>query len=147
MAKHLLEKTVLDLCDETYYDPLGFKAYELFKSDGGPRVCTIACINATRNDNAHVHEILLNDYACFEVPPFDATMTLQSIFNTSYDLGRPVLARVDCYGEKCVILATNQQPWADWFASLFIEGNEALHAQLEPIMVDELVRIRKMSDE
>ena len=39
---NLLEQTVLDLCDDTYYDKLGFKAYELLEHEGGPRVCTIA---------------------------------------------------------------------------------------------------------
>ena len=29
---NLLEQTVLDLCDDTYYDKLGFKAYEVLGS-------------------------------------------------------------------------------------------------------------------
>lgn len=142
MAKHLIEKTVLDLCDETYYDALGFKAYDLFKTEGGPRVATIACINATRADNDKVHDMLLDDYLIFEVPPFDANMALKDIFDVSFALDRPVMARVDCYGERCVILAANQQPWADWFASLFLAGNETLHDQLEPLITDVLARLR-----
>jgi len=142
MAKHLTEKTVLDLCDETYYDALGFKAYGLFKTEGGSRVAMIGCINASRADNGKVHDILLDDYSIFEVPPFSANMTLKEIFDASHALDSPVMARVDCYGERCVILAANQQPWADWFASLFIEGNETLHEQLEPLITDVLARLR-----
>ena len=138
---NLLEQTVLDLCDDTYYDKLGFKAYELLEHEGGSRVCTIACVNPLLNDNQKTHEFLLEDYACFKVPPFKAEQTVQSIFDLSYRLGRPIMGDVDCYGEQCLIIATNQQPWADWFASIFLDGYGDLYAQLEPIMTKALLEI------
>ena len=138
---NLLEQTVLDLCDDTYYDKLGFKAYELLEHEGGPRVCTIACVNPLLNDNQKTHEFLLEDYACFMVSPFKSEQTVQSIFDMSYALGRPVMGKVDCYGDQCLIIATNQQPWADWFASIFLDGSGELYAQLQPIVTKALIEI------
>lgn len=142
-TKRLLEQTVLDLCDDTYYDKLGFKAYELLESEGGPRVCTIVCVNPQCNDNQKTCGFLLEDYACFKVLPFNAEQTVKSIFDLSYSLGRPVMSEVDCYGEQCVIIATNQRQWADWFASMFLDGYEELYKQLEPIMTKVLIEIER----
>ena len=142
-TENLLEQTVLDLCDDTYYDKLGFKAYELLECTNGPRVCTIVCVNPQCNGNQKTHGFLLEDYACFKVPPFKAEQTVKSIFDLSYTLGRPVMGGVDCYGEQCLIIATNQRPWADWFAAIFLDGYEELYKQLEPIMTKALIEIER----
>ena len=142
-TKKLLEQTVLDLCDDTYYDKLGFKAYELLETKDGPRVCTIVCINPQCNDNQKTHGYLLEDYACFKVPPFKAEQTVKSILDLSYSLGRPIMGDVDCYGEQCLIIATNQRLWSDWFASLFLDGYGELNKQLAPIVTKALVEIAR----
>lgn len=137
--KHVVEYTVLDLCDETYYDSLGFKAYELLKTPTGPRVFTIVCLNSKRNDNEKTHSFLLEDYECFRVPEFGMDMTVQQIADLSYAKNLPVMATVDGYQEKCVILASCQRLWADWFASIFIKGYDELEESLKPVILPLLI--------
>ena len=137
--KHVVEYTVLDLCDETYYDSLGFKAYELLKTPTGPRVFTIVCLNAKRNDNEKTHGFLLEDYERFRVPEFGMDMTVQQIADLSYAKNLPVMATVAGYQEKCVILASCQRLWADWFASIFIEGYDELEESLRPVIIPLLI--------
>lgn len=137
--KHLVDYTVLDLCDETYYDPLGFKAYDLLKTPDGPRVFTIVCLNALRNDNSKTHGFILEDYKCFQIPAVKMDMTVQQIADISYKKNLPIMATVEDYQEKCVIIASCQKHWADWFASLFIAGNEELGEKLMPMIMSQLV--------
>ena len=139
LTKHLLEYTVLDLCDETYYDNLGFKAYELFEEKNGARVFTIACINARQNENGETYSYVLEDYKCFAVSSFDMNMTVQQIADLSYERNAPVMATITEYQEKCVIIASCQHPWVDWFASIFIKGYEGLCESLTPIIMPMLI--------
>ena len=43
--------------------------------------------------------------------------------------------------QRAKAVATNQQPWADWFASIFLDGYGELHAQLQPIVTKTLIEI------
>jgi hypothetical protein len=83
--------------------------------------------------------MLLEDYACFRVPSFSFDMTVKQIVNLSCARGLPVMALVEDHGEQCLILVACQQPWADWFSAIFIEGNEQLFEPLSPIITKLLV--------
>ena len=43
--------------------------------------------------------------------------------------------------QRAKAVATNQQPWADWFASIFLDGYGELYAQLQPIVTKALIEI------
>ena len=43
--------------------------------------------------------------------------------------------------QRAKAVATNQQPWADWFASIFLDGYGELYAQLQPIVTKTLIEI------
>ena len=43
--------------------------------------------------------------------------------------------------QRAKAVATNQQPWADWFASIFLDGYGELSAQLQPIVTKTLIEI------
>ena len=138
-SKDVLDYTVLDLCEETYHDKLGFTVLDILSHEGGKRFCPIVCINSIRCDNKRTYEMLLEDYACFRVTSFSFDMTVKEIVNMSCARGMPVMSLVEDLGEQCLILAACQQPWADWFAAIFIEGNEQLYEPLQPIITKLLV--------
>lgn len=137
--KEVLDYTVLDLCEETYHDKLGFTVLDILNHEGGKRFCAVVCINSIRCDNKRTYEMLLEDYACFRMPAFSFDMTVKQIVNLSCARGLPVMALVEDHGEQCLILVACQRPWADWFAAIFIEGNEQLFEPLSPIITKLLV--------
>jgi len=57
--KEVLDYTVLDLCEETYHDKLGFTVLDILNHEGGKRFCAVVCINSIRCDNKRTYEMLL----------------------------------------------------------------------------------------
>ena len=108
--KEVLDYTVLDLCEETYHDKLGFTVLDILNHEGGKRFCAVVCINSIRCDNKRTYEMLLEDYACFRMPSFSFDMTVKQIVNLSCARGLPVMALVEDHGEQCLILVACQQP-------------------------------------
>ena len=145
-AAEILNATVLDLCDETYYDPLGFKAYDLLKTPNGPRVAIIVCLNALVKDNEHVYDLLTCDYKLFTVGEFAPSIKLQSLFDMSYILKRPVSGFVSEYDQKSFVIATCQDLWAEWLSIMFLEGGTEHDLELmEPRIMQETQRLREKS--
>ena len=44
--KEVLDYTVLDLCEETYHDKLGFTVLDILNLEGGKRFCAVVCITS-----------------------------------------------------------------------------------------------------
>lgn len=134
-SKHILDYTVLDLCDETYYDHLGFKAYDLFDNkELTSRSAFIGCINYKINDNKATYDFIHEDYRCFRIQPLPYSTYIKDVFNQSHSLGLPIISEIKELAESCMIIATTQPFWANWFASIFIQGNEALNKSLSPVV-------------
>lgn len=43
--------------------------------------------------------------------------------------------------QRAKAVDTNQQHWADWFASIFLDGYGELYAQLQPLVIKTLIEI------
>ena len=145
-SEELLGATVLDLCEETYYDRFGFKAYDLKSTLAGPRTAIIVCLNALLCDNAHVWDLLTCDYKIFTVGDFSSSIKLQSLFDMSYILKRPISGFVSDYGQKIFIIVSCQNLWAEWLSIMFLEGgNEYDLNCLAPSITREMQRLMAKS--
>lgn len=145
-SAEILNATVLDLCDETYYDPQGFKAYDLKETPDGPRSAIIVCLNALVKDNEHVYDLLTCDYKLFTVGDFGPSIKLQSLFDMSYILKRPVSGFVSEYDQKSFIIATCQDLWAEWLSIIFLQGGTENNLELlSPRIIQETQRLMQKS--
>lgn len=143
----LVDRSVLDLCEETYHNPSGMCFDTMNICDMSRRwKAVVACVNAKLNGLASHCDMILEDYSPFLVLPFPLDTLVGDILNLCKKRGLPVVAEVSGYDEKCVVVASYFDPWSRWFELMFGDLEEKIcdkeKEELASVIVQLMTTIR-----
>lgn len=142
----LLDWTVLDLCDATYYSPYGSYCDTIKTSDlENIWKLVVVCFNANKNEQTKHYNFLLEDYAPMQIAPLSFSTTVQDILNFCKGRELPIIAEVTELGEKCLIIASCHEPWTSWFHLIFGDVDEETQneglKELQPTIMSMLAEL------